>query len=453
MNKPFIHGAAHDAADDVIDLVIPNVAEFNLRHPRLALDPATVNSFVAVGRAMSEQSVFWSSAPRVHVLPAGVDSEWYEDVHRALGVPTAPVISPVPHTGRITADLLRDPAAMESLRLRLRGHHRVRLVTWGAAESLYRLAAVLRTDGHDVLLDCPAEEHYWASLYLDSKTSCLDLATRIPGMRVAPVITTDTFEELRGALGLLLAEGKGAVVRSPYGVSGEGSAVVDPEPGSMDRFWHTVRDDPLLRVFPLQVQEYVSHPGSFGNPAVDLFIADDGVADIVPSVMTVDGNRFVSVNVGAHVLPADLTEDMYALTQRIANAARHLGFRGWFGIDFVADPAGDLYVTEFNARRTGGTQWIPLLDQLHPAREVVAHARHAVPVPESAPAPLSYTDMRPVFTELWRHGASAYPIAIRGLTAKRRSYGILTNAATAAQAEGHADALQHSLESRFGMAG
>jgi hypothetical protein len=233
------------------DLVLPNIAEFNLRHPRIDADPATVDGFVNVGRYLADQSVFWSLDPRVLVLPQGVDRQWYADVHASIGQPAPPLVCPAPRSGMLVADLLHDPVAMTELRSLLRPYDRVRFVTWGAAESLYGLQAALRDTVPHIELDVPAEDDYWSSLYLDSKLSCVDLATQIPGFRVAPGITVDSQQELRGALDTLLSDGSSAIVRGMYGVSGEGSAVVHPDPDSIRRFWVSLRNDPLLRLFPL----------------------------------------------------------------------------------------------------------------------------------------------------------------------------------------------------------
>jgi hypothetical protein len=438
----------------VLDLVVPNVADFNLRHPRLKFDPATLNSVLEFGRAMADQSVFWSDRPRVLILPAGVDKVWFADVHGALGSDLPPLICPTWRTGYIIADLLTDPVAMASLQRHLHGWDQVQFLSWGATEDLYRLAAAVRSFGHEVLLDVPPEDRYWSSLYLDSKLSSLDLATQVPGLRVAPCMTTDTWEELRGILNLMVENGQTAIVRSAYGVTGTGSAIVDGKAGSLQRFWRSVRNDPLLQIFPLLVQSYLTHQAGLGCPVVNMYITDEGITGLIPSVATVDRCRQVSVNVGDGVLPSGIMEHITDVSKGVAAAARRLGYRGWFGIDFVVDDQGELYVTEFNARRTTSSEWMSLLNRSRFSRPAVVHSSGAVP-PESAPAKVSYTDVRKIFRNLWDEGAIVYPSAVRNLSYphRLRSYSIVAGGVNAFEAERNAVTVRESIDSLFSDAG
>ncbi|MEV0764777.1 ATP-grasp domain-containing protein [Nocardia sp. NPDC050435] len=437
---------------DTITLVVPNIAEFNIRHPRLALDPATENNFIVYGEAMAEQSAFWTMDPRILLMPSGIDRSWFTDVHRALEDSLPPVLSPARGTGRITEDLLADVGAMAQLRDHLRDHQRVQLASWGATEDLYRLITAIRGFGHEVLLDVPEAENYWSSLYFDSKQSCVDLALEVPGLRVASTISADTWPELRGALELFRTQRKKAIVRSRYGASGEGTSVVEPSPAGLEMFWRSLRDDPLLRLFPLLVQEYLPHHEEHANPAVDMLLTDEGVADLVLSVMTVDSHRFVSVNIGAGLISQAVAEEIDDLSRRIAAIAIRMGFRGWFGIDFLLDDRGLLHVTEFNARRTGGTQWIPLLDRWNTDRQAVAHAAHALPVPAAGSAELSYSDLRPAFQELQDEGVTVFPTAIRLLNHYKPSYGIVTGGVNAAGAEHNAAITQERIAAHLAKA-
>jgi len=124
---------------DIIDLIVPNVADFNLRHPRSALDPATRASYIAAGSARADQCVFWSTGSRVLVLPQGVDRQWLSDVHSALGADLPPVISPAPGTGLLVPQLLLDPVALAGLRRHLAECRKIRLLSWGATEDLFIL--------------------------------------------------------------------------------------------------------------------------------------------------------------------------------------------------------------------------------------------------------------------------------------------------------------------------
>ncbi|MEV4211235.1 hypothetical protein [Micromonospora sp. NPDC049662] len=429
---------------EAIDLVVPNIADFNLRHPRLTVDPATHDSFVRVGQAFAEQSLFWSLGRRVLVLPAMPDRQWFADVHIAMGASPPPLIHPVQRSGLLVRDLLDDAIAMSALRRELDGHRTVRLVTWGATQELYTLQSVLTQLGHDVVTDLPAPEHYWASLYLDSKMSCLDLASQLSGFRVAPGITVDSWVELRGAIDSMLSTGEAVIVRSMYGVSGEGSTVVHANAESRSRFWRTVRDDPLLSIFPLSVQRYVTHQPAVGCPAVDLFIGDEGVTSLLSSIMTVDEHRFTGVNVGAGLLPSAVEEEMHAVSTQIAGVARGLGFRGWFGVDFLMSADGDLYVTEFNARRTGGSEWVDLLARWRATPEVVVRAEPAVSVTGDRHA--SYAEVRSAIDEVRRDGVPVFPTNVRGLGYLRRSYGIVTGGADGGEAERRATLVRRTIE-------
>lgn len=431
---------------DAIELVVPNVADYNLRRQRLAFDPDTCAGFLAVGQSLADQAVFWSDKRRIMILPRGVDKLWWSDVHAALRADPPIMICPDSRSGLLAADLLDDAAALKLLRSQLSEDRLVRFVSYGATEELYRLAAVVRGFGHDVELDVPDPDHYWSSLYLDSKQSCLDLAARVPGLRVAPGITVDSWRELRGAVDAILATAERAIVRSWYGVGGTGSAVVAADPESREQFWRTVREDRLMWLFPLTAQEYLEHQPGVGCPAADMLITDDagtsdGVSRLILSALTVDTHRFVSVNVGTGLLPAAVNEEVQELSRLIAGQARQLGFRGWFGIDFLLDTHGDLFVTEFNARRTGAMHGIALLDRWRGSELVVTHSQDAVPV--AATRPVSYRDMRPAFERLWREEAPVFPTAVRALSRRRPSYGMLTGGSEAVQAEGRGAAARH----------
>ncbi|MFC9434484.1 hypothetical protein [Nocardia sp. NPDC057030] len=400
-----------------IDLIVPNNAEFNLRNFSTRLNREAERGFVEAGDMMADQAVFWSTAPRILVLPAGLDRDWFADVHRVLGVAEPPVVSPVPRTGRLVADLLADEPALTRLRALIAERH-TRIKCFGVAPGVYKLLSAIEAWGVPVDLDGPPKADYWSSPYLDNKLSCLDLAGTVAGFRVPPGITVTTSEELEGALRTILAAGGRAIVKSMHGVSGDGSFVVHADEMSLDTFWIEVLHDPFFRTFPLFVQRYVEHAPDVGCPAADIRVTEAGVQAVVLGAMTVDVKRYESVSVGEECVPADLRERLRALARAVGDAAHALGYRGWLCIDCIVDRDRELYVTEINARRSGAMHPIALLAHWdgHARKGLIAHSHDSIAARSESGCPAYAEHIRPVFEELWSRGIRAVPTAVRGLT-------------------------------------
>ncbi|WP_433289797.1 hypothetical protein ACQPZQ_40690 [Pseudonocardia sp. CA-142604] len=402
---------------DSVDLVVPNISEFNVRNFSTRLRKEAERNFISNGDMLSDQAVFWSVAPRVLILPDGFDADWFADVHRVLGVERPPVVSPVPRTGRLIADLLADESALVRLRAVL-GERRIRIMCFGVTPGVYQLLAALEAWGLDVELDGPVKQDYWSSLYLDNKLSCLDLAGRVPGFRVPSGITVTTPDELEGALRTVLAETDRAIVKSMHGISGDGSIVVHRH--ELDVVWGDIYHDNFLHTFPVFVQPYIEHAEDTGCPAVDIRVVDAGVEAVVLSTMTVDVKRYLSVSVGERFVSPDVADRLCSLGNAVGAAAHALGFRGWLCADCIVGRDRELYVTEINARRSGAMHPIALLAHCDDgSRGLVAHSHDSIPV-RSAGDPISYgAHIRPLFEELWSQGITALPTAVRGLSRAR----------------------------------
>jgi len=412
-----------------VDLVVPNVTEFNVRNPTVGLEPVLTSGIVQFGEHKADYAVFWSFRPRVLVLPAGYDRLWFDDVHSALRLDPPPVVSPAKRTGLVARDLLRDGPGQARLRELLAGRP-VRLVSWGATPEIYLIASLLRGWGLTVELDGAEEDAYWASLYLDSKLSCLELAGQLPQVRVPPGLTVASPTELRGALRRLLARHRQVVVRSMYGVGGDGSVVVGV--GDQRAFWDTLQQDPFLRVFPLTVQQFVEHAPGIGCPAVDLRVADGGLREVTLTAMNVDVVRVSGVTVGPGSLGPPYAGQVLEVAEQVGAVAHELGFRGWLCVDCLVGTDGVLYLTEINARRSGAMAAISLLGRMPAGHTAASH--DAIPVPTRRP--VSYRHhLRPAFQRLWEAGLPAYPTSVRGLRFRQPVFAAMAVAGTAAEAD------------------
>jgi hypothetical protein len=94
-----------------------------------------------------------------------------------------------------------------------------------------------------------------------------------------------------------------------------------------------------------------------GFPNVEYQIQKNGHVEFLFSGgmrMTKDG-IFRGMEINNEVISDQLTARMVDTGFYIAEQYRAAGYRGYFDVDFVAAKNGQLYVTESNVRRTGGT--------------------------------------------------------------------------------------------------
>lgn len=425
-----------------VDLLIPNLADFNLRHLASALDPAATRAFLTIGKAFGDQAVFWSVEPQVLVLHRGLDQLWFTDVLAELRHGVPPVIMPPDRTGQLVPDLLADGESLARLRSCLDRRRHVRLLSWGATPALYSLIALVRSWGHEVEPDVPLESGYWTSQYLDSKMSCSDLAGQLPGVRTPRTWTVTSWPELRGVLDVLRSARRKAVVKSIHGVGGEGCVVVSGGAGSRERFWRAARYSPFFRTFPIVVQEYIpaQHAGSV---AVDMLIQSNGIQQTVISMAGAGGSQLLTLGQPPLLPDPRIEGRMREIGSQVGLAANSWGFRGWLGVDFITARDGQLYLIEINARRTGGMHAIGLLSGGRYPDAAVAFSQEALRIPLAEP--LAYADVRPAFRHMWDAGARVYPTTVRGVTRAQPLMGIVALGASASDARNLARRLVRRL--------
>lgn len=415
-----------------VQLIISNSAEYFLRDPDLNLtgdERARVVRFS--GTYECEHCVLWTDEPRVLVLPKGVNTDWFADIHEALGLTPPPYVTPAMTTGLLVEDLLADGTTQHELRERLSGYGLVRIQVVGPTPEVYLLASIVRGWGHEVELDCVRSEDYWVSLYLDSKVSVLDLARQNAGVPAAPGMIVSNWIELRGALHSMAAKYGKVIARTAYGVAGDGTGVVTNEPGSAEDFLDRASRDSFF-AFPILVQQFVEHAPGVGCPAVDILVGEDGVEDVVLCALTVEhGYQFRTVDVGDGALPPVWAERVTRVAHTVGQAAHDLGYRGWMCADCVAGADDKLYVTEINARRSGSLHAGGLLRMWGAERDLTLSAPFMMTVPPG----ISYTeDIRPVFRRLWARGVRAYPTSVRGIGWDEPMIAVIAAAPTAAAA-------------------
>lgn len=421
-----------------LDLVVPNLGEFNLGRFSGEVSPREAIDFHKIGETYGDQGFLWSMRERVLVLPGEVDQGWLADLSGALGQPVPDVITPRPRTRALIGDLLADGQSMAALGRALGPPRSIRLLCWGASSEVYLLRAAVAALGHEVALEVPPQHSYWTVGYLDSKLSCLDLPTSLPGLRIPRTWTVGLRSELQGAVGHLLATAGQAFVKSPRGVGNEGIYHVSAwrpggkppsqaDEGGLAGLWEELDASPFFRSYPLLVQEAVITGPGIDTLSVDFNVGQEQSREqesaVITSVTGEDGCQFMTLGRGAGLLPAALADEARETAGRVAAWAARLGYLGWLGIDFLTGRDGRLYLLELNARRTGGIHAAALLGRRPDCASAVACVADDMPV--AGTGPVSYSEVRETFRAAWARGDEIYPSTVRGLGRSRPTIGIV----------------------------
>lgn len=421
-----------------LDLVVPNLGEFNLGRFSGEVSPREAADFHKIGETYGDQGFLWSMRDRVLVLPGEVDPRWLADLSGALGQRVPDVITPRSRTRALIGDLLADGQSMAALGRALGTPRSVRLLCWGASSEVYLLQAAVAALGHDVALEVPPQDNYWTVGYLDSKLSCLDLPTSLPGLRIPRTWTVGLRSELQGVVEHLLATADQAFVKSPRGVGSEGIYRVSAcrpggqpasqaDEGGLAGLWEELDSSPFFRGYPLLVQEAISTGPDINTLSVDFNVGQEQSREqdsaVITGVAGEDGCQFMTLGRGAGLLSATLADEARETAGRVAAWAAGLGYLGWLGIDFLAGRDGRLYLLELNARRTGGIHAAALLGRRPDRASAVACVADDMPVAGAGPVP--YADVREAFRAAWARGDEVYPSTVRGLRRSRPTIGVV----------------------------
>ncbi|MBO1420158.1 hypothetical protein [Streptomyces sp. FH025] len=336
---------------------IGDVADFNAQFFAPGMDAAQRARRLRQAHHYACLAACYSPEPALLVLPAEVDPQWTDWLARELEWGPVEVHSGVA-PGRTLAEALAGRPALAA-RIADSGRPVVRWGRTGAQGESPELAAVRR---------------------YESKAAAHDLFTALapdhPGIRVPEQDRPDGRRRAARRLTARAARGRTTVLKSPHGVGGYGTVVVEPAElfaagggGALLRL--LVRDEILPPQGELLLEEYVD-PGPSArlrDLTYDALVGPDGtVHPVGAGAMDVAGTHYQGATVGPGAVPHDAAETARRFTLAVGERLAAEGYRGWYDVDFVTDRQRRLAPTEINLRLTGPAVAFMLRERLDRVR-------------------------------------------------------------------------------------
>jgi len=280
------------------------------------------------------------------------------------------ILIPKTHTGEICEDILNDDAIIEKLLEAANSVKKLTLISYSASPQFFHLIDVLQKRGITVYSpESPDVSSAWTVNFFGSKSGIRQLAqksgAREPDFKIADgLICSSIYDAAMIAANKYIKE-ESVVIKTNKGHSGAGVLIFRPgdlpkEYKACEQAIHTIlQRDKYWEKFPIVIENFINVNSAVGGgfPNVEFKIQKGGKIDFLYyCAMRVDKSgvykgQEMHDSVLSERVAARVIDTGFFIGEQYAAA----GYRGYFDVDFVAAKNGEMYVTESNARRTGGT--------------------------------------------------------------------------------------------------
>ncbi len=293
--------------------------------------------------------------------------QYYKDL---FGIRKLEILTPKVHTGETCRDAYEDKAVFERL-IELANHvKKLTLLSYATSEQFLVLVNQLRERGITVYTpEAPEEEDAWTVNFFGSKSGIRQLAQQSvaeePDFLMGDgLICVNIIDAAKIAAKKYIKEG-GVVLKTNKGHSGAGVLILRPgelpeEYKSCERaIYNILKEDAYWDKFPIVIESLinVNYAVGGGFPNVEFKISKSGRIDFLYYCglrVTKDG-VFQGVEMNEDVMNDRLMTRIIDMGFFIGEQYASNGYRGYYDVDLVAAKNGDLYVSESNTRRTGGS--------------------------------------------------------------------------------------------------
>src|SRR3989338_6459646 len=280
------------------------------------------------------------------------------------------ILSPSLHTGEICKDIISDNSLFEELISISAGYGKVDLISYCNSSQFLKLADRIRKRNVNLITsESPTEPDSWTVDFFGSKSGIRQLSQQSgvqePDFKMPPGLISIDIENTAKMAAKMYMKENGLVIKTNKGHAGAGILIFRQNSLPKDyvkcvtEILKLFRRENYWNRFPIIVEKYIDPAQSIGGgyPNAEFRINKNGRVEFLYfcALRVTASGIFKGVEINNTVLSdqdtAQIMDTGFFLGEQLASR----GYRGYFELDFVAAKNGDIFVTESNVRRTGGT--------------------------------------------------------------------------------------------------
>lgn len=306
----------------------------------------------------------------IFISPRPLQSDFVEYYKKTFSVRKLEVLSPVHHSGEVCRDIMADKQLMNHLVERASYVKKLTLISYSTSWQFLELVAQLRQLGITVYTpESPEEEDAWAVNFFGSKSGIRQLAQKglveESDLLIADGLICVSIVDAAKIAAKKYVKEHGVVLKTNKGHSGAGVLIfregeLPDEYSACEReIYRILKQDAYWDQFPIIIEDLinVNYAVGGGFPNVEFKIAKSGRIEFLYYCglrVSKDG-VFGGVEINDDVMNDRLMARIMDLGFFVGEQYAANGYRGYYDVDLVAAKNGKLYISESNARRTGGT--------------------------------------------------------------------------------------------------
>lgn len=318
-----------------------------------------LNSSVENVHSVGDRSLFYLAYPKILVTSIRPP---HIDYIQSLGY-IIQCFSPRQPCPSICHDLIHDSELSRDLLLATGNSSTIEAIPYCNTTEFFQMVAHYQTEYPLTITtpESPSAQLSWFREALDRKSVFSMLAPSLlegTACKLTPRVVADSLPQAAAAVESFLAQAQACVVKPDAGYLSLGLMRFDPETA-----WTTAEIEALLGTNAsfgsrkLSVESWIPSGTACQSPSVEVFVPREGkpyVTYICDQVFS-DFNLFTGIALRPEFYETAWAQTLSTGAVVVAQRLQSLGYCGYFDLDTIVDPDGQVYVVEMNPRRTGGT--------------------------------------------------------------------------------------------------
>ncbi len=306
----------------------------------------------------------------VFISPKPLQEDFVEYYKDLFGIRKLEILIPKNHSGEICKDIYEDRGLFEKLIDHANHVKKLTLLSYSTSPQFLVLVNQLRARGITVYTpESPEEEDAWTVNFYGSKSGIRQLAQQSvadePDFLMSDgLICVNIVDAAKIAAKKYIKE-DGVVIKTNKGHSGAGVLILRPGDLPVEykaceqAIYDLLKQDAYWDKFPIVIEGLinVNYAVGGGFPNVEFKINKSGRIDFLYycGLRVTKNGVFQGVEINEDVMNDRLMTRIIDMGFFIGEQYAANGYRGYYDVDLVAAKNGELYVSESNTRRTGGT--------------------------------------------------------------------------------------------------